>query len=506
MVITQKFIYKYHLNRKEAPYAGFAKSVQSSPMAWFGACCTYPKMGRIIKEWTERKPIITVVTGWKRTGKTQIGAYLGSCFLLGEINKTWPGAHEMGLSPLIWNPRVSGHRVGLIGGRTMEHIDSILLALYRETLPPKHITGWFSSGATHKKIEIIGKHKMVIRSYDQSVEIWKSGNYQFIHLDEEPPLPHLLECLERRRLVNGQILITVALDDADASYLPEACLYPKKYFGIEPEQFMHAQLGVEDVPDDIYPEPEKKIVYNQYDGTPLEKAVRFGEFVYLAGKWWAGFDPKIHVIAPFPIPATWKKWRAVDAGFAAPTACVWAALHPSGFVVVWREYYQTGKTIDERCKDIIAASGNERRKEDGYFREVEKKEKYEMTLLDHAEFRKDDHTGDGLDFEYVKSGLEVQPWTTLGQEARRDIMHRWLYVDKKEKHFITHEPGAPRIYFFSDCINLIWEAQRKCFKRSKTTTHGTIEKKVQNSDDHLLDGVEAVCAELSWMVQDREIV
>jgi hypothetical protein len=264
---------------------------------------------------------------------------------------------------------------------------------------------------------------------------------------------------------------------------------------------------VEEVPHSIYPESEKKIVFQQYDGTPLENAVRHGEFAYMSGRWWAEFDPNVHVIAPFPIPKAWPRWRAVDAGVAAPTACVWVALHPSkNILFCYREYYKAGTTINERCRDIIELSGNQRVKCGDYYEERTTGEKYEMTLLDHAEFHRDAVTGDSLDYQYVLGGLQVQPWTTLGQEARREMARKWLWVDRKERHFINHNEGAPRLYIFSTCENLIWEANKKTFKKAKSDKSGTPEKKIDNKDDHGMDGIEAICAELSWVVQDRELI
>lgn len=502
MIITKSFLKHWRINENTANAAECRRTLREFPLIWFGATCVYPKVSKIIRDWVEKRPMVTVITGWKRVGKSAIGSFLGSCFLFGELNHRWPGCKTMGVQhPVKWDKKVSGQRVGLIGGRSMDHLEAVLLPMYRELLPPSYIKTWFAMSATNKKIQLDDGSRCVVRSYDQSLEVWKSGSYQFMHLDEEPPLEILNECLERRRLANGKIIISVAIDDADVSYLPDACMNPKKYFGTE--SFYHAKLGVEDVPDNIYPALEKKIVFTQYDGTPLEKAVRFGEFSYLSGKWWADFDPSIHVIKAFKIPKDWKRYRSVDAGYAAPTACLWAAVHPMGFLIVYREFYKTGKTVEERCKEIIEASGNERYRSEGIWKERQTSEQYEMTLLDYHEFKTDAVTGDGLDFEYIRAGLEVCPSTTFRQEARRDVMHRWLFVNKQEKHFITHKPGAPRIYFMDTCVNTIWEAQKKCFKRAKTERQGVQETKIQNRDDHGLDCAENLACELAWMVEGR---
>jgi hypothetical protein len=91
----------------------------------------------------------------------------------------------------------------------------------------------------------------------------------------------------------------------------------------------------------------------------------------------------------------------------------------------------------------------------------------------------------------------------MGQEARREIMRKWLWVDYKEKHFISGEMGAPRIYIFDTCPNLIWEAQRKNFKLAKNERSAIVEKKIQNRDDHLMDCLEGIACEMRWMIDER---
>jgi hypothetical protein len=39
-------------------------------------------------------------------------------------------------------------------------------------------------------------------------------------------------------------------------------------------------------------------------------------------------------------PADWPRWRLIDYGASAPTACLWVALAPNEHAYVYREYYQ----------------------------------------------------------------------------------------------------------------------------------------------------------------------
>lgn len=474
-------------------------NIENFPLFFFGGFIQYPKQAHIIKTWLEKQPKITVITGWKRTGKTTLAAYLGSCWLMGECDPDWAGAKAMGIARLYkWKKMFGSDRTMVIGGKSMDHVESVLLKEYRGLLPPSYVRDWFSR--SKHNFSMADETRAVIRTYDQDLETWKSGQASLIHLDEAPPRNVLDECLERTRTTKGKIIISVAIDDADESYLPDACLNPLKYFGTA--DFLHFKLGVEDVPTEMYPEEEKSIVYQQYDNTPLAMAVRKGDFAYIGGRWWKNWDPGVHVIPQFKIPEHWERWRWIDPGIAAPTACIWTALHPKGDALfVYREYYKAGTTIDERCRDIIELSGNHRQRDGDRWVEHQSKERYLSSFMDHAEFKQDTITGDGLEQFYFNSGLEVLPWTTLGQEARREVINKWLALDMSKQHFSTHEKGAPRIYVFDACTNLIWEANKKTVKKS-TERGSTLEKKIMNKDDHLLDALESAACELSYWVKD----
>jgi phage terminase large subunit-like protein len=489
--------------QKMNPGVDILKEIHRKPVAWFGATIPYPKQAAILRTWFAKQPKITVITGWRRTSKTAIGAYIGTCYLLGNMNAQWPGARQMGLSQDVQFPKNFGQVKKLwICGKTLEHIENVLLQQYRELLPNSMIDTWFTRN-THR-ISLKNRTWALVRTYDQELGIWKSDTAGMIHMDEEPPLDKMTEALSRTGTSKGKILITVAIDDADVSWLPDACANPIKYFGTD--DFMHFKLGIDDTPDLIYPQIEKDNLYRKYDKTLLRDAVRKGEFSYLSGRWWLEFDPKYHVITSFPIPAEWKRWRAIDPGAAAPTGAVWIAKHPQhNILFVYREYYKAGTTIAERCRDIIELSGNQRFRDGFCYTERQTGEQYENTLIDFHEFHVDPISGDSLESEYIKQGLICAAGTGLKQENRREMIRKWLWIDMNEKHFITHEPGAPRIYIFDSCPNLIWEAQKKSVKRSASDNASTSERKIDNKDDHLMDGIEGICCELSWLLEGREI-
>ena len=46
-----------------------------------------------------------------------------------------------------------------------------------------------------------------------------------------------------------------------------------------------------------------------------------------------------HVVAPFPIPESWRRFRSFDFGYSRPFSVGWWALDPHGTLVRYREWY-----------------------------------------------------------------------------------------------------------------------------------------------------------------------
>lgn len=67
--------------------------------------------------------------------------------------------------------------------------------------------------------------------------------------------------------------------------------------------------------------------------------IHVGSFLEMVWK------PEKHIVAPFAIPATWKVWKAMDWGYAAPYAVYWFAMDPDGVHYIWRELYGAGEKV-----------------------------------------------------------------------------------------------------------------------------------------------------------------
>ena len=85
----------------------------------------------------------------------------------------------------------------------------------------------------------------------------------------------------------------------------------------------------------------------------LKRAHLYGDWDVLAGQYYSEFRRDIHTCEPFPIPAEWKKYRAIDYGLDC-AACVWAAFSSSGDCYIYREYAQKDKVISAAAADILS--------------------------------------------------------------------------------------------------------------------------------------------------------
>lgn len=89
------------------------------------------------------------------------------------------------------------------------------------------------------------------------------------------------------------------------------------------------------------------VVYRQYIDLP--RGPKDADGNYTGG----------HLVPRFTIPKNWPKWRLIDYGGSAPTACLWVAIGPDERVYCYRTHYTRGLSIAENARMIIGASGDE---------------------------------------------------------------------------------------------------------------------------------------------------
>lgn len=269
-----------------------------------------------------------------------------------------------------------------------------------------------------------------------------------------------------------------------------------------------------DAPDWIYPEESKAREFKKL--TELErnndtKGVREQESRFF-GKWHESsglvideWDSAKHVIEPFEIPKHWTRFRGLDHGSKHPAACLWAAVNPGGDIFFYRDYLRTGRVPSQISKEIIELSGNKRKKIGTYrnpktdqmydrYIELQCGEAYQWTVFDARAFSQTS-AGDGIKLSklYDMAGLKVSQGSGKASEAYVPLIKEWFVVDPDKPHFVTGEPGAPRVYVFSTCVEFIRTIKRWVWEERKTkSTERMVKESPTKKDDDLCDCMKLI--------------
>lgn len=166
----------------------------------------------------------------------------------------------------------------------------------------------------------------------------------------------------------------------------------------------------------------------------LGRAWREGDWDLFAGQYFSEWRNDQHVIAPFEIPPTWKRFRAYDHGFRNPACCKWYAVDYDGNVWVYRELYATQLTVEELAPEIVRLSAGET---------------YEFSMADPAIFAKsgyvDAQGGQTIAESFARHGVIFAPASNRRVDGW-NLMREYLRCS-------THKP--PRMRYFATCKDSI---------------------------------------------------
>jgi PBSX family phage terminase large subunit len=158
-------------------------------------------------------------------------------------------------------------------------------------------------------------------------------------------------------------------------------------------------------------------VLDALTGTRLQR-LRHGKWVGAEGVVYEEWDRSIHLMDPFLIPDEWARYRVIDFGFTNPFVCQWWAEDPEGRVYLYREFYMTGRLVDDWATDI---------------NEHSRGEQYQYSLADH------DAEG--------RATLDARGIST--QAAQKDVSDGIQAVKARLK--VQPHDGKPRLFVFKNC-------------------------------------------------------
>ena len=160
-----------------------------------------------------------------------------------------------------------------------------------------------------------------------------------------------------------------------------------------------------------------------------KKALLYGDWNIFEGQYFDEFSHEKHVIDPFEIPNTWRKYRTLDYGLDR-LAVLWIALSPDGCAYVYREYCESGLPIGRAARAITDRTPEG---EDIY-----------ATLAPPDLFSRTQESGK------TKAGLFAECGVSFTKTSN-DRECGWLAV----KELLCDTPEGVRLKIFKNCTEII---------------------------------------------------
>jgi phage terminase large subunit len=230
---------------------------------------------------------------------------------------------------------------------------------------------------------------------------------------------------------------------------------------------------------------------------PKEYVKRFveGSFDVFAGQIFDMFNPTFHVLpSPFMIPNTWERFRAIDHGQSTVTACLWFAVDFDGNLYVYQEYYKEGSVVSQHCKNINTMS--EIRTTDGGILT----DTYSYSVIDpstHAKTLEKDGYRFSIADEYMDAGIPTIAAQTDVLAGINRVKEYMLINPERYHPFLKDADGesvkgAPQVFIFPNCENLIEEIPQYKWKSYSGTALGNpdrdeIKEAPRKRNDHAVD-------------------
>jgi phage terminase large subunit len=204
----------------------------------------------------------------------------------------------------------------------------------------------------------------------------------------------------------------------------------------------------------------------------------YGSWDVFEGQVFSEFDEAIHVCDPFPIPTDWRRFRGLDIGLEAPTACVWLAVSPTGKIYVTQEHYQSGWTVAQHAERILLASAGQT---------------IQNTFVDPSACNRDAVSGRSVADEYNRLGLYLSPGV-------RDPRTRAARIRE-----LLHSDGdrEPQLMIFRTCHDTIENIRQY---RRRTVKDGADDReRFLKRDDHAVDALGyAICGVWEQKPEQKE--
>lgn len=221
----------------------------------------------------------------------------------------------------------------------------------------------------------------------------------------------------------------------------------------------------------------------------LRDALLYGHWDAFEGQVFTEFlnDPahyedrtKTHVIAPFSIPPSWRRYFSFDYGFSRPFSCGWWAVDPEGRLYRYKEWYGCDGTPNKGLmlspKQI--AEGIMAREKDEAENNIRIQRVADPSIFDKS---RGDSVAEMMESFEMPDGTRRRLIFNKGDNnhmAGKMQMHERLRFD---------ESGKPRMYIFSNCKDFIRTVPALPYDRIRVEDVDT------KAEDHAYDETRYMC-------------
>jgi hypothetical protein len=308
------------------------------------------------------------------------------------------------------------------------------------------------------------------KNTEQDAKTFEQDAVHGVWCDEHLPHEYFMRLIPRCVDHRGWILY---------SDIPEQDWHWFELFAAEPEKLVYCTVfSMYDNAHNL-PSGEIEVASGRFSSEERDMRI-WGKFRRLTGVVFREYDRLRHRIRPFPIPSTgpypsetnWPRWRLLDVGGSAPTACNWIALAPNERGYVYRTYYGRGGNVLIHANAIKEMS----------FLPDGKPEQYIENLMDPAAWAEGPGNALNVAQQYALEGLGFNPWPRMnifGERAAVEIVKRRFEVDQ--------------LMIFETCIELdrellAWKYETDAEGNPKASDT------YENGNNHLIDGVKGFFA------------
>jgi len=289
-----------------------------------------------------------------------------------------------------------------------------------------------------------GSQTITFKSVDQGRLAFTGAAVSWIFLDEEVPMDIYTECLMRTMSHQGNMWGAMTpVTGVMYEYITEPA--PGE---ADPEMWFD-YLTWEDNAKYL-PESERRRLLLAIP--PEEREARiFGRFVPKSGRVYPQFNDRVHVIEPFGIPDTWKRYAGFDYGLRAATAVMWVTTDADSNVYFYDEHYAAEQEPPWHAERINARGRT-------------------LLVADPTVFNRADAFGGTVAGIYERYGVQLRPARRGGGswKARTNLLRQLLRYEIDDAGIVVKQP---RMFIFRDCCpNLCSELRKLRWRETRTVT------------------------------------